>query len=306
MNAIADLLSRRFELGNLSFTPASLLLGLALLAALGVVASLLRRVLRDRLLPRAGLVRGVSIAVSTLVYYLLIVVGALMILPVMISGFNLQTLSLMLGAISFGIGFGLRNIADNFVSGLILLIERPIKVGDRIEVGDVFGDVMQIKARATIVRTNDNVDIIVPNSEFISGRVTNLSYADNRARFRIPVGVHYKSDVHRVAEALVAAAEEVDTVLRQPAPEAMFLEFGDSSLNFELWVWTEARLSRPTRFRSELNYKIWEKLKAYGIEVPYPQRDLYIKEAPTAATRSTLSAGEDPLNPEPGAAGSQA
>ena len=290
VNAIADLLSRRFELGNLSLTPASLLIGLALLVALAVVASLLRRILRDRLLPRAGLVRGVSIAVSTLAYYLILVLGILMIMPVMISGFNLQTLSLMLGAISFGIGFGLRNIADNFVSGLILLIERPIKVGDRIEVGEVFGDVVQIKARATIVRTNDNIDIIVPNSEFISGRVTNMSYSDNRARFRIPVGVHYRSDVHRVAEALVAAALKVDTVLKQPAPEAMFLEFGESSLNFELWVWTETRLSRPTRLRSELNYKIWEKLKAYDIEVPYPQRDLYIKELPPAGAAEVAAA----------------
>lgn len=299
VQAIINLLSRRFDLDNVSFTPGSLLLGLGLLIVLSVVAGLVRRLLRDRLLPRAGLVRSVSIAVSTLFYYLIMVIGTLMVLPVMISGFNLQTLSLMLGAISFGIGFGLRNIADNFVSGLILLIERPIKVGDRIQVGEVFGDVMQIRARATIVRTNDNIDIIVPNSEFISGRVTNMSYTDNRARFRIPVGVHYRSDVHRVAEALVAAALEVDAVLRQPKPEAMFLQFGDSSLNFELLVWTETRLSRPSRFRSELNYKLWEKLKAYDIEIPYPQRDLYIKEAPPARTGDDADPSQPPRSEAP-------
>jgi small-conductance mechanosensitive channel len=283
MDTVVELLSRRFELGNLSFTPASLLLGTALLVGLALFAAVFRRLLRERLLPRAGLVRGVSIAVSTLVYYLVMIVGVLVILPVMVSGFNLQTLSLMLGAISFGIGFGLRNIADNFVSGLILLIERPIKVGDRIEVGNSFGEVIQIKARATIVRTNDNIDIIVPNSEFISGRVTNLSYGDNRVRYRVPVGVHYKSDVHMVAAALLEAAGEVEAVLVDPPPAAMFVGFGDSSLDFELWVWTESRMSRPTRLRSEVNYKIWEKLKAHGIEVPYPQRDVYIKEAPPAA-----------------------
>jgi small-conductance mechanosensitive channel len=285
MSAVPDLLSRRFQLGDLSFTPASVFLGVGLLIALAVVAGVFRRLLRDRLLPRAGLVRGVSIAVATLAYYLVMIVGTLMILPVMISGFNLQTLSLMLGAISFGIGFGLRNIADNFVSGLILLIERPIKVGDRIQVGETFGDVIQTKARATIVRTNDNIDIIVPNSEFISGRVTNMSYGDNRVRFRIPVGVHYKSDVHSVTMALLEAAREVEAVLTEPPPEAMFAEFGDSSLNFELWVWTETRLNRPARLRSEVNYKIWEKLKAHGIEVPYPQRDIYIKEAPAHVFR---------------------
>ena len=280
MNAFVDLLSRRFELGNLSFTPASLLLGIALLILLSIAARMLRRLLRDRILPRAGMARGVSIALATLSYYLVMLVGTLILLPVMVSGFNLQTLSLMLGAISFGIGFGLRNIADNFVSGLILLIERPIKVGDRIQVGDVFGDVTEIKARAAIVRTNDNIDIIVPNSEFISSRVTNMTYRDTRVRLRIPVGVHYKSDVHVVRQALVDAALEVESVLREPPPEAMFVEFGDSALNFELWAWTEKGLNRPTRFRSEVNFKVWEKLKARGIEVPYPQRDIYIKEAP--------------------------
>jgi small-conductance mechanosensitive channel len=262
-----------------------------MLIALAIVAGVFRRLLRDRILPRAGLVRGVSIAVATLIYYVILIVGTLVILPVMITGFNLQTLSLMLGAISFGIGFGLRNIADNFVSGLILLIERPIKVGDRIQVGDTFGDVIQTRARATIVRTNDNIDIIVPNSEFISGRVTNMSYGDNRVRFRIPVGVHYSSDVHLVARALTEAASEVESVLAQPPPEAMFAGFGDSSLNFELWVWTETRLNRPTRLRSEVNFKIWEKLKAHRIEVPYPQRDLYIKEAPAALFRGGQQSG---------------
>src|SRR5262245_16079197 len=267
MNAVVDLLTRRFDLGSLSFTPASLMLGAALLIALNIVSRILRRLLRDRFLPRAGIARGVSIALATLVYYLLMIVGTLMLLPVMVSGFNLHTLSLMLGAISFGIGFGLRNIADNFVSGLILLIERPIKVGDRIQVGDTFGDVLEIKARATIVRTNDNIDIIVPNSEFISSRVTNMTYRDNRVRMRMPVGVHYRSDVHVVRQALVDAALAVESVLRDPPPEAMFKEFADSALNFELWVWTETRFNSPTRFRSEVNFQIWEKFKARGIEV---------------------------------------
>ena len=294
MDAFVDLLSRRFELGNLSFTPASLLLGIALLVVLSIAARMLRRLLRDRILPRAGMARGVSIALATLTYYVVMLIGTLILLPVMVSGFNLQTLSLMLGAISFGIGFGLRNIADNFVSGLILLIERPIKVGDRIQVGDVFGDVTEIKARAAIVRTNDNIDIIVPNSEFISSRVTNMTYRDNRVRLRIPVGVHYKSDVHVVRQALVEAALEVESVLREPPPEAMFVEFGDSALNFELWAWTEKGLNRPTRFRSEVNFKVWEKLKARGIEVPYPQRDIYIKEAPR--TTLTVPASEARLD----------
>ncbi|HEY0943861.1 MAG TPA: mechanosensitive ion channel domain-containing protein [Opitutaceae bacterium] len=280
MEAILEFLQRPFELGNLRFTPLSLLVGVGLIVALIVVVAVIKRVLRDRLLPRAGLNRGVSIAVSTLVGYGLILVGVLIILPVMIPGFNLNTLSLMLGAISFGIGFGLRNIADNFVSGIILLIERPIKVGDRIQVGSVYGDVVEIRARSTTVRTNDNVDIVVPNSEFISSQVTNVSHRDTRVRFRFPVGVHYKSDVHAVAKALVEAALACPDVLRDPPPQAKFLEFGESSLNFEIWVWTDTMFNRPQNLRSAVNFQVWDHLKRAGIEVPYPQRDLYVKELP--------------------------
>lgn len=282
MDAILEFLRRPFELGNLRFTPLSLLVGLGLIVGLFCVVALIKRLLRDRVLPRAGLSRGVSVAISTLVGYALILLGVLIILPVMIPGFNLNTLSLMLGAVSFGIGFGLRNITDNFVSGIILLVERPIKVGDRIQVGDVYGDVIEIRARSTTVRTNDNIDIIVPNSEFISGEVTNVSHHSTRVRFRFPVGVHYKSDVHVVAKALVDAALACPDVLRDPPPQARFLEFGESSLNFEVWVWTETMFSRPQNLRSAVNFQVWDHLKRAGIEIPYPQRDLYVKELPSA------------------------
>jgi small-conductance mechanosensitive channel len=280
MAAFLQFLREPFEVGNLKFTPLSLLVGLGLVIGLAIAVSLLKRILRDRILPRTGLNRGVSIAVATLISYGVMLLGVLVIMPVMIPGFDLHTLSLVLGAVSFGIGFGLRNIADNFVSGVILLIERPIKVGDRIQIGDVYGDVTEIRARSTTVRTNDNIHIIVPNSEFISGKVTNISYRDNRVRFRIPVGVHYKSDVHLVAKLLMDAASACPDVLRAPPPEARFMSFGDSALNFELWVWTETMFNRPQSLLSAVNFQIWDQFKRAGIEIPYPQRDLYIKEFP--------------------------
>lgn len=281
MDTIIDFLNTSYRIGDsLNFTPGSILLGLFLITILAFVASFVRRLLRSRVLPRAGMAEGVAAAVSSLLYYFLLTVGILMVMPLMLPGFNVQTLSVILGAISFGIGFGLRNIADNFVSGLILLVERPIKVGDRIEVGGVFGDVMEIRARATIVRTNDNVDIIVPNSEFVSGRVTNLSFGGPSVRFKIPVGVHYKSHVHVVTRALIEAAQEVEAVLKYPEPQVRFMEFGDSSLNFELRVWSDKLSNRPGALQSQVNYKIWEKLQKYSIEIPYPQRDIYIKEVP--------------------------
>jgi len=285
MAAFFEFLREPFEVGNLRFTPLSIIVGIAMVVGLAVLVSLLKRILRERILPRAGLNRGVSIAISTLIGYGVMLLGVLIILPVMIPGFDLHTLSLVLGAISFGIGFGLRNIADNFVSGVILLIERPIKVGDRIEVGDTYGDVTEIRARSTTVRTNDNVDIIVPNSEFISGKVTNISHRDNRVRFRIPVGVHYKSDVHQVARVLVEAALDCPDVLKSPEPEAKFLSFGDFALNFEVWVWTETMFNRPQRLRSGVNFQIWDHFKRAGIEIPYPQQEIHVKELPSPADR---------------------
>ncbi len=120
----------------------------------------------------------------------------------------------------------------------------------------------------------------MPNSEFVSGKVTNISYNDNRVRFRIPVGVHYKSDPHLVAKVLVEAALACPEVLRAPAPEARFLQFGESSLNFEVWVWTETMFNRPQNMRSRVNFQIWDHCKSAGIEMPYPQRDIYVKELP--------------------------
>lgn len=280
MASIYDFLNHPFEIGSLRVSILSLLVGMALMLLLMLVIRVVKRLLRERFLPRAGLNPGVSVAVSTLVGYLLLLVGALVILPVMLPGFNLNTLSLMLGAISFGVGFGLRNIADNFMSGIILLMERPIKVGDRIQIDNLQGQVVEIRARSTTVRTNDNIDIIVPNSEFVSARVTNLSHNDNVIRFRVPVGVHYQSDVHAVEAALLAAAKECPDVLAEPEPQVRFMGFGDSSLDFELRVWSESLHNRPNKLRSQVNFKIWAQFKARKIEIPYPQRDLYIKEFP--------------------------
>jgi small-conductance mechanosensitive channel len=284
MAEILELLRRPFELGSLRVSVLSVLVGLGLFVVLLLAVRIARRTLRNRILPRAGLTPAVAIATSTLAGYALMVLGTLVILPVMLPGFNLDTLSLMLGAVSLGVGFGLRNIADNFMSGLILLVERPIKIGDRIDVGGLEGQVIEIRARSTTVRTNDNVDIIVPNSEFVSNRVTNLSHNDNVIRFRIPVGVHYKSDVRQVESALLAAARGCADVLDKPEPQVRFMGFGDSSLDFELRVWSESLHNRPNKLRSQVNFRIWEEFKRQGIEIPYPQRDLYVKEfpAPTA------------------------
>ncbi|MBA4147091.1 MAG: mechanosensitive ion channel [Verrucomicrobia bacterium] len=286
-----------FKIGEVAVSPKSLTIGLLLFAVLAFIVSRLKRILKTRILPRAGLTTGVSIAIATLISYAFFLLGALMILPIMIPGFNIATLTVVLGALSFGIGFGLRNIADNFISGIILLVERPIKVGDRIHVGEVMGTVTGIRIRSTTVQTNDNIDIIVPNSEFISGTVTNLSYSDQRVRFKVPVGVHYKSDVRVVEKALLEAAAECPDVLKAPPSVVRFIQFGDSSLDFELVVWTETLFDKPKLLISSVNFLIWEKFKKYGIEIPYPQRDIYIKEMPGTDAEPQSKQSVAPSNP---------
>jgi len=272
------------QIGDLAISPRSLLLGIFLITALIVLVGTLKRILRERVLPRVGLAHGVSVAISTLVSYLLIILGMLLILPVMVPGFNVNTLTVVLGSLSFGVGFGLRNVADNFFSGIILLIERPIKVTDRIEVDGIHGTVIEVRARSTTVRTNDNIDIIVPNSSFITSNVVNLNHNDNIVRFKVPVGVHYNSDLDTVERALLEAADACSNVLKDPAPATRLLGFGDSSVNYELRVWTDSLYHRPNMLLSQVNREIWRSFKRHGVSIPYPQRDVHIieKKAPAA------------------------
>lgn len=282
--------TKAIEMGQISFTPISVILGAVLLVIAVVLQRIIHRMLTRRFFPRFKIHPGLGNAYATLIGYTFLILSLGLILPVTFQGLSWATFSVILGAVSFGVGFGLRNIADNFVSGLIILLERPVKVGDRVTLDDTSGTVTSIRARSTTIRTNDNIEVIVPNSRFISEKVINWSHSDNRVRFRVPVGVHYKSDVMQVKEVLEQAAMEHDDVLRNPGPSAKFIEFGDSSLNFELWVWTVEWTLRPSAFKSEINYLIWKHLKEAGIEIPYPQRDVYIKQmgaGPVAAENKT-------------------
>ena len=193
------------------------------------------------------------------------------------TGLDLTSLAFLGGAFGIVIGFGLQNISSNFVSGLILLVERPIKVGDRIEVGNLFGDVTRIGTRSTWIRTNDNVIIIVPNSDFISNRVTNWTANDRQVRFSMPIGVSYGSDVLQVRDILLEVASAHPDILRDPPPEALFVAFGESSLDFELRFWTATRVQTPVSLKSDFYFEIFRRFTEAGIEIPFPQRDLHVR-----------------------------
>jgi len=232
-------------------------------------------ILVRQVLPKYSEDIGVSQSIGTIVQYIFIVLAGLIIIQS--SKINLGSLNVLVGALGVGIGFGLQNIANNFISGLIILFERPIKVGDRIEVGNVSGDVIRVSSRATTVNTNDNISIIIPNSELINQKVINWSHNDRRIRFHVPVGVSYNEDPAKIKEILLEVAQEHGDILKRPAPDVLFTEYGDSSLNFDLMVWTNTYIDRPIILKSQLYYAIFEKFKEHNVEIPFPQRDLHLK-----------------------------
>ena len=242
-----------------------------------LLSRLVRHLLRTRVLARTKLDLGQQYAIARIASYVVMVLGLL--ISVETFGVKLSSLAVIAGALGVGIGFGLQNIVSNFVSGLVILAERPIQIGDRIDLGnDTVGKVVRIGARATHVLTNDNIMVIVPNSEFISNRVVNWTHIDPRVRLRINVGVSYNSDPHLVEKLLLEIAKGNPSVLKDPVPTVVFKEFGESSLSFELRVWADDMAHRPGTLESQLNFAIWDKFKEQGIEIPFPQRDVHLKE----------------------------
>src|SRR5438874_7603453 len=248
---------------------------IALLVGVFWFSSRTKRFLFNRFLVNSGLDRSLQYAIAQIVSNLVLVVGIFIVLEN--TGIHLGALTVFAGAVGVGIGFGLQNIASNFISGLVILAERPITVGDRVEVAGIAGQVEHIRARSTVILTNDNIAMIVLNTKFIDSPVTNWTYGDPRVRFHLPVGVAYGSDVNKVRDALIAAALEHPATLKDPAPNAYLEKFGDSTIDFELAVWSQEMSYRPRRFKSVINYLIEKHLREAGIEIPNPQRDLHIR-----------------------------
>lgn len=256
-------------------TLGKLLFVALLLLVLLVASKILRSLLANRILGRSSMDVNTRTVIGTVFQYVFIVVGFMIILQS--TGIDLTTLTVIAGAVGVGIGLGLQEVFNNFVAGLIILFERPIKIGDRIEVDEVNGSVIEIRARSTTVLTNDNVSIIIPNSKFMTENVTNWTFNDRRIRFGVPVGVSYDSKPREVEKALLEAAGKVDAILADPPAKVWFREFGDSALLFELRAWTDEMVQNRGEFISRVNYAIHESLMEHGIQIPFPQRDLHVK-----------------------------
>jgi small-conductance mechanosensitive channel len=280
-------------LGGVLFTSATIgtveislgdILGFGLAIWIGLMLSrLLRFVLTVDVFPRVTLPRGVAATISMLINYT--VLGIAFVLAVAAAGIQLDRFALIVGALSVGIGFGLQNIVNNFVSGLILAFERPVQSGDTVQFSSMFGKVTRIGVRSSTVRTFDGAEVIVPNANLISNEVTNWTLSDLRRRMEILVGVAYGSNPHQVMELLLNVAKANEHLLETPAPNVLFLGFGDSSLDFSLRAWTD-EFDNFLTIKSDLTLAVHDALYAARIEIPFPQRDLHLRSVdPQAVAR---------------------
>jgi small-conductance mechanosensitive channel len=268
-------LSHKYSIGNLEGSVTSLMGGTLIFILALLMSRMLSKLLQHRIAKSAYLDPGLHYTIGRLTQYLIITLGLLLALSFGV-GLNLTSIAVIFTALSVGIGFGLQYIAADIAAGFILLFERPVRVGDRITIGEDEGDVQSINLRTTVVATNDRISIIVPNSKLVSQRLINWSYGDPRARISIPVSVAYGSNIDLVTATLLKAAEDVENVLRDPAPKVQFLKFGDWSLDFRLLVWTN-RPRLHTQIRSDINYRIEKLFRQEGIEIPFPQTELRLR-----------------------------
>ena len=272
-----------FTIGEFRIVPSKILISLLFFALIIISTGWFKRQLETNWLPKTSMDRGGREAMVTITGYVMFMIAALIALS--IAGFNFGNIAIIFGALSVGIGFGLQNIVNNFVSGLILLFERPIRKGDWIQAGTTEGYVKDIRIRSTRIMTFDRTDVIVPNSELISNQVTNYMLDDIRGRAIVKVGVAYGSDTEKVRNILTQVAEQNELVVKDgtsPKPLVLFRGFGDSSLDFELRVHlydVDRRLSTV----SNLNFAIDKAFREEGIEIPFPQRDLHVKDLPNKA-----------------------
>ncbi|AZQ64403.1 mechanosensitive ion channel [Flammeovirga pectinis] len=272
IDTLIRIFTYQFHIGQKVFTPLSILGLFLMFISVFVFAKKMRNFLVNTVLPKYGLDESVSYNIGTIFRYSFIVIGSTIVFQS--SGLNLSSLQVLIGALGVGIGFGLQTIADNFISGIIILFDQPIKVGDMIEVDEVSGKVVEISARSSTILTNDNITIIVPNSQFISNKVINWSHNEKLVRLKIPIGVSYNEDPKEVRRITLDVVSQIDGILSNPDPDLIFTEWGDNSINFTLNIWTVKYYSRPGTLKSMILYELFERFNKEGISIPFPQRDL--------------------------------
>jgi len=256
-------------------TVGKLVLGLIFLILGLWISRTISRTAGKRIFPRFGLNKHVSASLQKVIFYLFALIFAMFALDM--AGVPLTVFTLLGGALAIGVGFGSQNLMNNFISGVLIMVERPIRIGDLIQVGDLYGTVMAIGARSTRVRTGTNVDIIVPNSSFLEQNVVNWTLGDTKVRTQVDVGVAYGSDTQRVREVLLEAAKRHERVVQEPEPFVLFTSFGDNSLAFEIhfWISIQTQMQRK-KIESDLRFTIDALCRDADIVIAFPQRDIHL------------------------------
>lgn len=275
IESLRDFLNLRlFTLQDDPVTIMSVIIFLFFISLFLFLGIFTRKMLRSRVLDRFEIEPGLQYTLSRVTQYIIVVIGFL--ISFQFVGIDLSSLAVIFGLLSVGIGFGLQNITANFISGLIIMFERPISVGDRVDVGGVEGDVTEINIRSTKIHTLNSISIIVPNSQFVENNVVNYSHGNPTFRLDVEVGVSYSSNLDTVLKALNEVAEEHPKVMKHPKHQVHLTEFGDSAWDMQLRVWIPNVKDRYV-LKNELNQEIVRKFKDYDIEIPFPQRDLHFR-----------------------------
>jgi small-conductance mechanosensitive channel len=271
---ISGIWEKRWIIGSLNISLGDILLFFITIWLSVILSRFIRFVLDEDVLPRMTLPRGVPNTISMVVYYVLLSFGFIVALSA--AGIEWSKFALLAGALGVGIGFGLQNLVNNFISGLILIFERPIKVGDTIQIATLAGIVQRIGIRASNVRTFDGAEVVVPNGNLLSSELTNWTLSDQKRRIEIPVGVSYNADPNKIPEVLLSVLKDNPDVMANPQPVVLFRGFGESSLDFSLRFWTE-NFGNWVTLASDTTFKIHNALKDAGVEIPFPQRDLHLR-----------------------------
>ena len=284
-------LTRQFTFGRITVSVSSVIVGLIVVILTILIARWSSALIERRIANRRHIDPGLRYTICRLIKYVVIIIGSLVALKQAFA-IDLTSIAVIFTALSVGIGFGLQYIAADIASGFILLFERPIRIGDRVTLGEDEGDVQSINLRTTVVTNNDQIAIIVPNSKLVSQPVVNWSYGDPRARIAIPVGVADDSDIQLVTNTLIKAAENVPSVLEEPPPRVQFLKFGEYSLDFRLLVWTN-QPRRHVQIRSDINYRIAQLFRERSIKLATPIQELRLKNANTRDFEPSLLRDSD-------------
>ena len=274
--------SAMFQTGEREISILLFILAGAIFGGFAIFARVLRDYLDYRVYPALQVEEGVAHAVSTFVFYALLVVGVLFAIEAV--GLGLGSLTIFAGAVGIGVGFGLQTLAANLASGLTLIFSRALRKGDWVTVRDTVGVIQEVGIRATRLRTRDAVEYLVPNTEFVAGTIINWTHTTPVVRHHVAIGASYNANPDEVREILIATAKASPLVLSSPAPEVWFTGFGDSSIDFELLVWVNIRLNSQMQMASDLYFRVFRAFEDAGIEIPFPQRDVHIRDARPGST----------------------